>query len=208
MENIFQRGDAHFVACNTKFRHINIEICKEILQINILRNPKSYFRMDLILKRDLAQFIWKIRTDHSIFLVGQLSHRYLGPWRETIFQELATSQTLQRAFCHNANTVSKQICFIHELGGQNDYSVATIVLQHIPQASSCILIHACGWLIEQHKSGFSAERNCNWNLPFVASTQRRCYFRLVFCKSQVGNQISNLTLFQRWLATFQFVKKV
>ena len=57
MENILQRGDAHFVAFNLKFRHIYIEICKEILQINILRNPKSYFRMDLILKRDLAQFI-------------------------------------------------------------------------------------------------------------------------------------------------------
>ena len=75
MEDILQGNYAHFVTQNPKIRHIHFKIWEEILQIYILRNSKSDFGGDLILKEDLAKSLLKIRTDHLIFLIGKFSHR-------------------------------------------------------------------------------------------------------------------------------------
>jgi hypothetical protein len=43
MEDILERGGAHFVAQNPKIWHIHFKICEKILQIYVLRNSEGDF---------------------------------------------------------------------------------------------------------------------------------------------------------------------
>ncbi len=70
---------------------------------------------------------------------------------ESVLQEEGAAQALQSSLAHDADSVTKHVCFVHVMGRQYDDSVFSVALEHVPEVSSGTQVHTRGRLVEHHK---------------------------------------------------------
>ena len=111
----------------------------------------------------------QVLLDLHVGLFILLDHGQLVAGTVAVLEEQRASETLDAALVHDSDAVTQNISFIHIVRRQDNDSVASVVLQHVPEGTSGIQVHSSGRLIEHDELGVSTESDGYRKLSFISS---------------------------------------
>ena len=117
----------------------------------ILRDHKSDLSSSLTLLLNtlkvLAQKVYKIPANLSSLLDES---KFIAR-SKSVLEEKRATKAFELTACHDTDSVTQDISFIHVMSGQDDDPISLVHLEHVPKHSSCSEIHARGRLVKYDK---------------------------------------------------------
>ena len=106
---------------------------------------------------DVSKDAHKIGLNLSILALVLLDHGQFIPCSESVLQEERTTEADKLASGHDSDPITKHICLIHIVRGQQYDPVIFVILKHVPNGTSSAQIHTSGGLVEHDKTRISAK---------------------------------------------------
>lgn len=163
-EHLLKCSDGDSVGLNIEVSKVVIEVSKEIFEESrvLLRNLNGHLALDFRKHCYIwSQSLFEIGKNLCVRLRSALDDSHNVTDTKARLQEHRRSQASHFSCSHDADSITKDVGFIHIVSRKKYDFVLFVGTEHVPELASSLDIEASRRLVKQHKSGVTAESDCN-----------------------------------------------
>jgi len=150
----------------------------------------------------------KVGLNLGVRSLRVLNHGQFVASAEAVLEEEGRTKAHELTLGHDSDSVAEHVSLVHVMRGQDNNSISTVVLEHVPQTSARAQVHSSGRLVEEHKLRSSAKRKGNGEFPLVAARERSRHFSFIRHKSYIMQDAPNFFLLGLGVSTLEVVEDV